>query len=204
MEAHKPAAERPEATTLVVGLGNPVLSDDAVGWRVVEELQRRLERDAAEGRALGRRGAVDVDCLALGGLRLMERLVGYDRAIVVDAIVTGDQPAGTIVWGELPAPADERSPSHTGSAHDTTLETALRLGRALGAALPSEVLVLAIEAGPSFEFGEELSAPVAAAVPIAVDLLLRELAAAPAHRPVACARNKGSIGTGTVNRPRPT
>jgi hydrogenase maturation protease len=166
-----------DATTLVVGMGNPVLGDDAVGWRVVEELQRRLDGGAAAS-AGAQDGRIQTDCLALGGLRLMERLVGYDRAIVVDAIVTGERPAGSIAWGELPAPATA-VPTHTGSAHDTTLETALRLGRALGASLPSEVLVLAIEAGPCFEFGEELSPPVAAAVPRAVDLLLRELRAGP-------------------------
>ena len=69
--------------TLIVGLGNPLVTDDSVGLRVVEEL-RPLLADRAD---------VEVAEDYWGGLRLMERMIGFDRAIVVDAIHTGAPPA---------------------------------------------------------------------------------------------------------------
>ncbi len=55
--------------TLVLGLGNPLLGDDAVGLRVAASLRGRLPPD------------VELDEDYCGGLRLMERLAGYDRAV---------------------------------------------------------------------------------------------------------------------------
>ena len=71
--------------TLVIGLGNPLVSDDSVGLRVVERL-RPLLAD---------REGVDVVEDYWGGLRLMEQMIGYSRAVVIDATYTGAAP-GTI------------------------------------------------------------------------------------------------------------
>lgn len=107
---------------------------------------------------------MEVDTLAGGGLNLMERLVGYDRAILVDAMQSGKEPGRVQVFTleELDTP----SSGHLGSPHETNLLTALEIGRRLGAHLPpvGEVLVVAIEAQEVFEFSEELSSPVAQAV----------------------------------------
>ena len=62
--------------TLVIGLGNPIVSDDGVGLRVVQRLKT----------ILADRDDVDVREDYRGGLQLMERMIGYERAIVVDAI----------------------------------------------------------------------------------------------------------------------
>ncbi|HMZ07522.1 MAG TPA: hydrogenase maturation protease, partial [Anaerolineales bacterium] len=64
--------------TLIVGLGNPILGDDGVGWKVVEEIKKQTPSS---------QGDVDVICLSLGGLALMEHLIGYQRAILVDSFV---------------------------------------------------------------------------------------------------------------------
>jgi hydrogenase maturation protease len=143
------------ATTLVVGLGNPILGDDGVGWRVAQEVQARLTSPD-----------VDVACLALGGVALMERLVGYQRAIIIDAMTTGAT-IGKVLCApldELPNPAA----GHTASSHDTSLATALSLGRKLGARLPDDVWVVAVEAERLYAFSAGLSPAVAAAVPDAV------------------------------------
>ena len=58
--------------TLIIGLGNPLVTDDSVGLRVVERL-RPLLADRPD---------VEVAEDYWGGLRLMERMIGFDRAIV--------------------------------------------------------------------------------------------------------------------------
>lgn len=165
--------------TLVVGLGNPILGDDGVGWRVAEEVQRRLQiadcrseiGDWARRAAISNpESEIEVECFTLGGLSLMERLVGYDRAILVDAVTLG-APPGTLTCGDLSALPD-RSAAHLTAAHDTSLQNALRLGRLMGAQLPAEVKVVGVEAERLFEFSEDLTPAVAAAVPNAARLVL--------------------------------
>src|SRR3972149_6066923 len=107
--------------TLVLGLGNPLLRDDSVGLRVVRALQPEL--DGFPGVEL----AEDYH----GGLRLMERLVGFRRAIVIDAMVTGAAP-GSLHLLDVDGHATQRS----ASAHDVDLPTALAVGRQAGAELP--------------------------------------------------------------------
>lgn len=165
------------AATLVLGLGNPILGDDGVGWRVAEQVEARLAGPApfaGGGSGTPVRG-VEVDRLSLGGLRLMERLVGYERAVLVDAIVTGQLPAGTVRCLRLDE-LDDPGAGHTGSAHDASLPAAMTLGRLLGAELPATPWVVAVEAERISDVGEEMSPAVAAAVPVAVDAVLALLA----------------------------
>ncbi|HEX9187086.1 MAG TPA: hydrogenase maturation protease [Vicinamibacteria bacterium] len=150
--------------TLVLGLGNPLLGDDAVGLKVAALVRERL--DGAPG--------VDVEEEEAGGLRLMERMAGYDRAVLVDAAVTGGTP------GEIRRLTPDDLPTQrTAVAHGIDLPRALALGRQLGYAMPSAVRIVAIEAESVLEFRHEMTPAVAAAVEPAVAAVLDELAAAP-------------------------
>ena len=159
------------SSTLIVGLGNPILGDDGVGWRVAEQVKQQLE-GATHFRSVPH--LIEVDCLSLGGLSLMERLAGYEHAVLIDAISTGQTPVGSVysfALEELPDP----SAGHTASVHDTSLLTALKVGRTMGVSLPNEIVVVAIETESTYDFSEELTLPVAAAVPRAVELVLDSL-----------------------------
>lgn len=164
------AAGEQQALTLVVGLGNPILSDDGVGWRVADALELRLADDEVARAALGE---VEIDRLAVGGLQLMERLVGYDRVVLADAIIDGSLP-GTI-WTKPLADVTSRLAGHLDSAHDVPLSAALAAGSTLGARLPAEVTVVGVAVSRVNEFGEELTPAVAAAVEPAVDAILAVL-----------------------------
>jgi hydrogenase maturation protease len=165
--------------TIIIGLGNPILSDDGVGWKVVEALSAvlpspRLRHASPSERRDRGGGNIVMETASLGGLSLMERLEGYQRAILIDSMQTGLQPIGTVSLfplNELPN-ADE---SHSTSAHDASLLTALETGRRMGLTLPDEVMVVAIEARTVHEFSEELSPEVAAAVPRAIQAVMELL-----------------------------
>lgn len=146
--------QRDEGETLVIGLGNPLLGDDGVGWHVAQQVERELT---------GAGAPVAVDCLAVGGLTLMERLAGCRRAIIADAVVTGQAPPGTLyrlTLDDLPA----AFAGHLHSAHDASLAVALKAGAALGIPLPEQVYIVGVEAGSVHDFSEALSPPVAACV----------------------------------------
>ena len=146
--------------TLVIGLGNPILGDDGVGWKVAEEVKRQLSSDAP----------VDVNCLSLGGISLMEHLIGYDRAILIDAFAL-EEPIGSILVLKL-SDLPNYSAFHTTSTHDTSLQNAIELGRSMGAQLPEDVTLVGIATKHVYDFSEELSPPVAEAVPLATKFVL--------------------------------
>ena len=159
------------SATLVVGLGNPILGDDGVGWRVVEALEGRLDGDKGVGDVAS---PVELDKVAVGGLSLMERLIGYDRVILVDAVLSTDRP-GIVSVGSLAETAC-RLASHLDSAHDVPLTEALSVGRALGACLPDDITVVGISVNRIDVFDEALSPEVGAAVEVAVDTIVAVLA----------------------------
>jgi hydrogenase maturation protease len=146
--------------TLVVGLGNPILGDDGVGWKVAEKVCEQLPADAI----------VDVNCLSLGGLSLMEHLIGYDRAILIDAFASDDDLGSIKVMKLTDMP--NYSAFHISNAHDTSLQNAIDIGRELGAHLPEEIMVVGIATRRIYDFSEELSPPVAEVVSQVVKLVL--------------------------------
>ncbi|MBT3338836.1 MAG: hydrogenase maturation protease [Anaerolineae bacterium] len=146
--------------TLIIGLGNPILGDDGVGWAVADEIKPHTE--------------IEIEKLSLGGLSLMERISGYRRIILIDAIQSGSKPLGSVSvfpLKDLPNPFS----GHSASAHDTSLLTALDTGRRLGVPLPNndEIIIVAIESENIYNFSEELSPPIAEAVPIAAEEVLK-------------------------------
>ena len=150
--------------TLIVGLGNPILGDDGVGWKVAEVVRTQLTNaDQAE-----------VICLSVGGLGLMEQLIGCDRAILVDAFISDREPTGSILVRRLDD-LPNYSAYHITSAHDTSLQNAMQLGRTMGAHLPDEVCVVGIAIRRIREFGEVLSPAVGGAVDGAAHIVLNFL-----------------------------
>ena len=152
--------------TLIIGLGNPILGDDGVGWAVADEVAERQPADSP----------IEIEKLSLGGLSLMARMTGYERVILIDAMQTGTHPLGSVSvfpLTELPNPFS----GHSASTHDTSLLTALDTGRQLGVPLPNndDITVIAIEAENIYDFSETLSPSVSAAVPTAAQYVMELL-----------------------------
>jgi hydrogenase maturation protease len=145
--------------TLILGLGNPIVSDDSVGLKVSAILKGRLTG----------RDDVEVSEDYWGGLRLMERLIGRERAIVIDAICTG-APPGTLHR----LTPDDIGTQRSASAHDVNLATALEFGRQAGMPLPANphIILMGIEAENILDFSEHCTPAVEAAIPRAVEMVL--------------------------------
>jgi hydrogenase maturation protease len=159
--------------SLVVGLGNPILGDDGIGWRVADALERRLAANPGARLSVGR---LEIDRQAVGGLALMERMVGYRCVVLVDAALDGGTPGR--VWTHPLAELDSSLAGHLDSAHDASLVAALDAGRALGGRLPADVSVVGVSVASVDRFDEDLSPAVAAAVEPAVDAILAVLSGA--------------------------
>lgn len=158
--------------TLLLGMGNPILSDDAVGVRLATELRRRLPP----------RPDLDIqeEC-SVGGLNLLDVLTGYQRVIVLDAVKTaGGSPGDRYRF----TAGDLAETLHLTNIHDVNLATALELGRRLGLPLPepAQVHVLAVEVDDVATFSERMTPALEAAFPrLAGEVLedVRDLVEAP-------------------------
>lgn len=150
---------------LVVGLGSPDRGDDAVGPTVARAVA-----------ALGLPGvqvAEHEDPTAL-----IDLWSGCTLSVVVDAVCADGEPGSLVLRDTGPGgrPLSQSTWSGRGGTHAFGLGAAVELARALNK-LPERVVLIGIEAA-TFEHGAPLSAPVAAAVPRAVELVLCQLRAA--------------------------
>jgi hydrogenase maturation protease len=145
---------------LVLGLGNPALGDDGVGWNIAQEVKKQLSAGLP----------VDVNCLSLGGISLMEHLIGYSHAILIDAFAL-EEPIGSILILKL-SDLPNYSAFHTTSIRDTSLKAAIEMGKSLGAQLPDDVSVVGIATKRASEFSKSFSPPVAVAIPQAVKFVM--------------------------------
>lgn len=146
--------------TLILGVGSPLMGDDAIGVVAVGRLRAR--GDLPPG--------VDVVDGGTDGLGLIPLLEPYRRVIVVDA-VRMDTPAGTIrrfTWQDIRARTHDRALS----LHQGGLSDALALAETLDM-LPPEVVIIGVEPAQT-DWDDPLSAPVAEALPTLLDALLAE------------------------------
>ena len=147
--------------TLVLGLGNPILSDDGVGIKVARKFGKMVrdpEVTIAEGNG--------------AGLSLLDSIVGYDQVIIVDAIQTKEGSAGQIYHLR---PESFFFAQHLSSPHQINLPTAIELGKMLNLPVPQKITIFAIEAEDVINFGEKCTLEVERAIPEVVNMVLREL-----------------------------
>ena len=147
--------------TLVLGLGNSILSDDGVGIRVAHEVANQLNNPH-----------VTVVETSAAGLSLLDSIVGYDRVIIIDAIQTEKGQAGQIYRMST---EDFSLTKHLSSPHQINLATALELGRILGLAMPRRITVFAVEAKDITSFSEKCTPEVEKAIPEVVKMVLEDL-----------------------------
>jgi hydrogenase maturation protease len=154
------------ARSLIVGLGNPILTDDAVGPTVARLVHEQLNDPA-----------FDLCEACVGGIDLVELLVGYDRAVIIDAITTRDGRVGDCYRVDL----DQTHPSRrTGLFHEIGLVEGLEFGRRVGMKLPDTLHVYAVEVLDALTFGSEMTPQVLRAIPSVVEQILGEEFAIPA------------------------
>ena len=160
----EPLAGQPQPTVrvLVAGIGNVFMGDDGFGVEVARKLAGRTFP-----------AGVDVGDFGIRGMDLMYALgEGYDAAIFVDAVPRGEPP-GTL--SVIEPRLDEGGGEATLDAHGMDPVKVLALARQIGD-VPERILVVGCEpalrmTGDEEDLVGELSGPVKAAVPGAVEMV---------------------------------
>ena len=139
--------------TLVLGLGNDILADDAVGILAARALKARLEAVA------------DVQETSWHGVALLELFIGYERAILLDAVMTGKHAPGTII--EINP--DDLAPVQGASPHFTGLPEMIAMARELDLEFPKNFRIFAVEVVDPHTVGGEMTPAVRDAIPALCD-----------------------------------
>ncbi len=143
------------ALVRLLALGNEILADDAFGFRVADEAERRFP------------GQLEIVRSSSAGFDLLDSLVGASRLLIVDTIVTGSANPGAIRVFR----ADEIRPAPGGSPHFLGLFEVLAAGRQLGLPVPDEATVIAVEAADCTTVGGRMHPDVEAAIPQVAELV---------------------------------
>lgn len=152
--------ERQPQTTLVLGVGNRLLRDDAAGPLTIDRLSRRAHAEAAvPDPTLRLRDGGTI------GLALLPEIEDAGRLIAVDAARFGAAP-GTVRVFEAEA-MDAQLGGRLHSAHELALADLLSAA-ALGGRLPACRALVAVEPG-DVSLGLEPTPAVAAAIDLLCD-----------------------------------
>ncbi|MEM2838554.1 MAG: hydrogenase maturation protease [Thermoplasmata archaeon] len=147
--------------TLLLGIGNPIRTDDAIGILVAREISKMRLPD------------VDVEEIAASGIEVMELMLDYDKVVIVDAIMLPDRSPGEIMRLE------EKDFSHTvhgASPHGVNLSTAIMLGKKTAPSrMPKEIVFYAMQAADVDTFSESLTPDVKKSLPALIDVVVDEL-----------------------------
>lgn len=145
--------------TLVLGIGNPIVTDDAVGLRVAQVIkQANPELEVVEA--------------CSGALGLFDYITDCDRLIIVDSVKTAGGKPGSLYKIEL----DDLKPKlNHAASHGLDIASAFALGEGLGYRMPRTVSIYAIEVEDNVSFSEACTKEVAARIPhIAAEIMEEE------------------------------
>tara|TARA_R110000744_G_scaffold9421_4_gene30158 strand:+ start:12563 stop:13042 length:480 start_codon:yes stop_codon:yes gene_type:complete len=84
--------------TAIMGFGNPVRSDDAVGIYVIEQLREKLPESEE----------ISIFDMGTAAFEVLFGLKGHDKIILADAVLNSNEPVGTLF--KVPAEEVMRTP----------------------------------------------------------------------------------------------
>jgi hydrogenase maturation protease len=150
---------------VLIGLGNPLMSDEGIGIRVVQELLRT-------GNVSQNVDALD---LGTGGLRVLYECCGYDKAIFVDCGFMNRTPGSLVKF--TPAEVHTVKVMPRQSLHEGDLFETLELAKRLGQC-PEEIVIFAVEPA-TVALGDTLSEVLEKRLGSYVEAIAEELKLSP-------------------------
>lgn len=146
------------ASTLILGIGNPILTDDGVGIKIARKLkEENLQAEVAE--------------TSESGIALLDLIPGYDKLIIIDSIKTDEGKPGDVYKIEL---RDLNPTMDFTSLHGISIATALELGRMMGYKMPKCVSLYAVEVKDNVTFSEDCTPEVEKRVPLIIEQIIDE------------------------------
>ena len=144
--------------TLILGVGNPILTDDGVGIKIA----RRLKEESHQSEVIETSEV---------GIALLDLAAGYDKLIIIDSIKTEQGKPGEVYKLGL---EDLKPSMDFPSSHGLDIATALELGRRLGYKMPKYIRLYAVEIRDNATFGENCTEEIEERVPFITKHIIDE------------------------------
>lgn len=143
--------------TLILGIGNPILTDDGVGIKIA----RKLKEEKPD---------LEVIETSEAGIALVDLIAGYEKLIIIDSIITEQAKPGELYKLELEnlKPAMDFS-----SSHGIDIATAFELGKGLGYKMPESVSIYAVEIKDNSTFAEKCTQEVEERIPVIAKQIIK-------------------------------
>ena len=135
--------------TLILGVGNPILTDDGVGIRIAEKIKEE-------------RFGLEVVETSEAGIALLDLMAGYNKLIIIDSIKTEKGRVGELYKLEL---EDLKPSGDFSSSHGIGIATAFKLGQRLGYSMPKFVSIYAVAVKDNTTFAEECTKEIRERIP---------------------------------------
>lgn len=144
--------------TLILGMGNSILTDDGVGIKIARKLKEREPE-------------LEVIETSEAGIALLDFIVGYDKLIIIDSIKTEKGKPGELyrLGMEALKPAANLS-----SSHGIDIATAYEIGQGLGYKMPKYISIYAVEVEDNTTFGEKCTGEVEGRIPFIAEQIIGE------------------------------
>ena len=147
-----------EMNTLILGIGNPILTDDGVGIKIAHKLKEENAK-------------LEVIETSEAGIALLDLIAGYNKLIIIDSIKIEKGRPGDLYKLEL---GDLKPSKDFSSSHGIGIATAFELGQRLGYSMPKFVSIYAVNIKNNLTFGEECTEAVKKRIPFIVKQIMRK------------------------------
>ena len=140
---------------IIIGLGNPVLTDDAVGIRISELLETKLPDITFPENT-----DVSIEQNESGGWDILDLVVGFDVMILIDALIGKSLKPGELRWYSDKVFTSIR----LSGVHTMDVFSAIEYGKNLNLKVPEKILVLGVGVNDVLTFSEKCTPEVEAAI----------------------------------------
>jgi hydrogenase maturation protease len=140
---------------IVIGLGNPVLTDDAVGIRISELLETELPEIPFPENT-----EVSVTRNESGGWDILDLVIGFDVMILIDALIDKSLKPGELRW----CPEKVFTSIRLSGVHSMDVFSAIEYGKSLNGKVPEKIVVLGVGVEDVHTFSETCTPAVEAAI----------------------------------------
>ena len=144
--------------TLILGIGNPILTDDRIGIKIAQKLKERNPE-------------LEVTETSEAGIALLDLVTGYNKLIIIDSIQTEKGKPGDLYQLGL---EDLKPSKDLSSSHGIGIATAFELGKRLGYSMPEYTSIYAVSIKDNTTFGESCTQEVKERIPFIVGQIIIE------------------------------
>jgi len=144
--------------TLILGLGNLILTDDGAGIKIARKMKEMNPN-------------LDVVETCEAGITLLEHIAGYDKLVIIDSIKTEQGKPGEFYTLRL---EDFKPAMDSSLSHGVDIATAFEVGKGLGYIMPQSVSIYAIEIKDNLTFAEECTQEIEKRIPLLAKQIIKE------------------------------